>query len=238
MAIDVRRIVLQAALRTLQLEGTNQADLQTSYDLTLTALDGADVPLKAFKDAVIAVEGELTEIIANDRTHPYRSLFYGRSDDLLPGARMPTEDDELTRFVGTFGSIKDSVDGIPLSETTLPEMRRYLRGGYQGEVYKYTIVGETLLHTRVTAFLEGCVFSSTVARQRFDPPYRLSPIPDALEATWVARTIQFLPQENWLGNEAAMYGRLAEQGINNLRNRNLVLPELPAVEVTPNPRTN
>lgn len=236
MPIDPKRIVVQVALRTLQLTGTQQAALETSYQNT--TLDGADVPLSGLKDAVIAVEAELAHIIANDRTHPYRSLFYGRSDDLPSGARIPSESDEMVRFVGIFSGLVDSVSGRPLTETTIQEMNRFMEGHYQGRTYKYVFSSGRVFHTRSQIYLEGCVWSEAEARTRLFPGLRNSSIPNALEATWVARTIQFLAQEGWLIPEGGYYAQIAESGIAMLRSRNTDAPQLPAVEATANPITN
>jgi len=247
MAIDPKRVAMQVAVRTLQMRGSKQVDLAANYDAgttgTLTqlaaVLDGADVPVGALVDAVLAVEAELVEIIANDKVHPYRSLFYGRSDDLPHASNIPAESDELLRFVGIFSGICDSDDNMPLSEGTLQEINRFHRRGYAGEVRKYNISSNRIYHTRDSVYFEGCVWSRSIARGRFaEDSLAAAELPDSLEGAWVARTIEFLVQEGWLQAEGSYYGAFAQGCIARLRSRNLEMPQLPSVDSTPNPQGN
>lgn len=238
MSIDPRRVAVQVALRTLQLQGVSQSALATAYTAGYTALDGADVPVGGLVDAVIAVEAELVEIIANDRAHPYRALFYGRTDDLPTNSEIPKESDELIPFTGIFSGVNDYLDHRPLTEGPIQEITRFLRGNYVSEVRKYKMVAGRLHHTRDWAYIEGCVWSREHALERLVEGTAVSALPTSLESTWVARTIEFLAQEGWLVQEGQYYGNFARTGIERLRGRDTESPQFPNSDSTSNPVAN
>lgn len=240
MSVDPKRVAMQVALRTQQVRGTNQTTLQANYLAgMLSGLDGADIPLSGLIDAVLAVESEMVEIIATDRTHPYRNLFYGRSDDLPNATEIPSLSDELYRFVGVFSGVCDSADDGMLTEGSVQEITRHVRGNYQGTVRKYKMSAGKLYHTRSFVYLEGCVWSRAIALTKLaGGPTDVSQIPNALETVWVARAIEFLTMEGWLMQEAAHYGNVARTGIERLRGRNLEAPQMPGTNTTPDPVRN
>jgi hypothetical protein len=241
MAIDPKRVAVQVALRTLQLTGSDQATLEASYVTAnlATVMDGADVPYTALRDAVVAIEAELAEIIANDKQNPYRSLLLGRSEDLTTGEDVPVVSDGGLRFIGTFSQVNDSTDHLPLTEGSMQEITRYLRGSYTTSIRKYKLTASRFYHTRSIAYIEGCVWSRSQAVDRLvTGSTSLSPIPTSLEGTWVARCIEFLVQEGWLAAEASFYAGFAREGIALLKGRSLDLPILPTMEATSNPISN
>lgn len=241
MAINPKRILAQAALRALQLTGTAQATLETSYNTANLAsvMDGADVPYSALRDAVLAVEAELAEVIANDKANPYRNLLYGRSEDLPSESQLPVTDQDGVRFVGIFSQVNDSTDNMPLTEQPVQVIRRFLRGSYTTEIYNYAMLAGSIIHTRDNVYLEGCVWSRTTALARMDTASTsLSPLPTSLESTWVARTIAYLAQEGWLTSEAGYYSNFAQSGIERLKTRNTDMPVLPTAAVTAEPVAN
>lgn len=241
MPISPKRVLAQTALRILHLEGTAQDALETAYttaDLS-TVLDGAEVPYSAMRDAVLAVEAELAEVIANDKQNPYRSLLYGRSDDLPSGSEIPIDDDGSVRFIGIFSQVNDSATGQPLTEQPVQVVRRYLRGSYKTAIYNYAMLAGSIIHTRPSVYLEGCVWSRPQALARMDTDsIQLSPLPDSLESTWVARTIAYLAQEGWLSELGGYYAGFADNGIQRLRGRNTDLPVLPTAAATAEPAAN
>lgn len=245
MAIDPRRVAVQVAQRTLQISGTTQAALQTAYNLGylgLGGLDGADAPASAIIDAVVASEAKLVDIVAGDKANPYRQYLAGRSDNLIHGADIPILSDEGVRFVGVPSGVKDKASNMPLTEVTIQEIERYHAAGegrYTGRIRKYKIFGNKLYHTVTRAYIEGCVWSRTAARNRFESgSTALSPLPTAFESIWVAEAISFLVTEGWLQSEASYYGNFANNGIGLIKSRSLDLPTLPTQEATGNPVVN
>lgn len=241
MAINPKRVLAQVALRTLQLTGTTQATLETSYETAdlSTVLDGADVNYQAMVDAVLAAEAELAEVVGADKQNPYRSLLYGRSDNLVSGTEIPIESDESVKFIGVFSQVNDATDNLPLTEQPIQSIRRFLRGSYESEIYNYSLQAGRIYHTRDNVYLEGCVWSRTAAVARMvAASTALSPLPTVLESTWVARAISFLPQEGWLLQEASYYAEFAAAGVAMLRGRSLDMPSLPDSRATSNPIVN
>lgn len=239
MAISPKRVALEIALRTQQLSGVNQAALELAYQTGYTSLDGADVPVSGLVDAVIAVEAELHEVIANDKAHPYRNFIYGRSEDLVTATEIPIESDEGVKFIGVFSGVNDSADHMPLTEGTIQEIIRFLRGSYTTEIRKFKMFGGRLHHTRDEAYFEGCVFSRNAALNRFGTSSTSpSPLPDSLESIWVARGIEFLAMEGWLVQEGQYYGNFAQSGIARLKARDLEIPTLPTNDASANAVTN
>jgi hypothetical protein len=129
MSIDPKRIFAQVALRTLQLDGSNQADLQVSYDAG--TLDGADLPSPALVDSVLASEGRIAHLIGMDKLNPFRMDLYGKSDDLASGDEVPGLDEDGFEFLGVYSQVTDSDDDTPLTEQPIQVVRRFLRGSLQ-----------------------------------------------------------------------------------------------------------
>jgi hypothetical protein len=239
MSTDPKRIAVQVALRALQLDGSNQAELENSYQTGFTALDGADVPASALVDAIVAIEGQLADLIGGDKRHPYRNVLYARSDDIASGEQVPTESEDGVMFVGVFSEINSSDDGLPLKEDDVAVIRRFLRGGYTTEIYKYAMLGSSIVHTRDAVYFEGCAWSRTQARARFAPTATApSPIPTAFEPAWVSMTLAFLAQEGWFIPEAQHYGQIATQSLAMIKNRETELPSLPSAKATAAPGVN
>jgi hypothetical protein len=237
--IDPRRIAVQAALRILHLTGTSQATLEASYQAGLSELDGADVPVSALKDAVVAVEAEIADLVAGDKQNPYRSTLYDRSDDLESGEEIPTISENGIAFIGIFSGVNDSEHDKPLTEGAIQEILRYNRGSYLTEIRKFKFFNGRLYHTMPEAYIEGCSWSRQAAIARLDDEStELSPLPEVFEAAWVSRTIAFLAQEGWLGNEAGYYQNFADVAFNRIRSRSTDLPTLPVNESSSNVVTN
>jgi len=236
MSISPKRVAVQVAVRSLQLEGDNQSELEASYTTGYTDLDGKQVPASGLVDAVIAVEAEIAELIANDRNHPYRAALYGRSSDLASEDLIPSVSNGNIEFIGMFSGVNDATDHLPVTEGAIQEIWRYLRRGasrYTTDIRKYKMFNGRIYHTRTNVYLEGCVFSRTAALARFSSS-DLSPLPISVESLWVARTLQFLAQEGWFIPEASFYGGFVDTCINRLKMRETTLPSLPSNQSSAN----
>lgn len=206
---------------------------------------GGESP-SALRDAVLAVEYEIVEIVANDKQNPYRSFLYGRSQPQGINAKIPIQGnatgnviDPMTRFIGSFSQINDAIDNSPLTEQPIATIRRYNRGSYQTEIYNYCFNAGRIMHTRLNIYVEGCIWDSDAARARFVPASTsLSPLPVSVESLWVARSIEFLAQAGKLGDEGRYYSEFARSALARLKNRDLDLPILPTNEATKRPEAN
>lgn len=229
--ISPKRVAVQAALRTLQLSGDSQSTLETAYATGLTALDGGDIPVSGLRDATLAAEAEIAELIANDKANPYRQMLYGRSANLATAAAIPVVDNGGVSFIGVFSGAIDVSDNTPLTEFTIQEFQRFQRKGtsrYTCAYRHYKLWSGRIYHTVTNAYLEGCIWDRTAALARFDVgSSSTSPLPDSMEATWVARTIEFLVMEGWLQNEGSYYGNFVQSGVARLKGRTLEGPTMP-----------
>lgn len=235
--IDPKKVAVEIALRTLQLQGTNQAQLESAYTTGYTALDGKQIPASALKDAVVTIEGEIHELIANDLNHPYRSALESDSDQLQSGDDMPKTDADNVEFVGMLSGIFDAEDELPLTEGTLQEIFRFGRAKgsrYNTDIRRYKIDCGKIYHTRTAAIVRGCIFDSDVALARFAGSNK-SPLPASCRSLWVARTLEYMAQEGWFISEAGYYGSFAVSCVNRLKRRDTNLPTLPSKVNTATP---
>lgn len=222
--IDPKRIATQVALKTLQLTGSDQAELVTSYQGGLAALDGAELPSFAIVDAIVASEAKLAHLIATDKLSPYRAELYGRSDALPSGTEVPALSDEDLPFIGVFSQVVDSADDITLTEQPIQAVRRFLRGDYTTEIYNYAISSSRIYHTREAAYFEGCVFDRDAAAGRFSvTSSEPSPLPEAWETFWISDVLASIAKETWFIQEAQYYLNIANREQSQLMARDTPL---------------
>ena len=237
MSIDPKRIANQVALRMTQKPNDDQALSETSYLAGYTDLDGKQVPASSLRDTVIAVEGELCEIVAGDLQSPFRPALYVRSADLANGDLIPSVSNGSIEFIGAYSQINDATDHLPLTEGAVQEIWRYHRRGasrYTTDIRKFKLEGGRIYHTRDLAYIEGCGFSRTAALARFSSS-DLSPLPIAFEGLWIARTLEMMAQEGWFIGEGAYYGNFVQSALRMLKQKQLALPILPSKTNSPNP---
>lgn len=230
MPINYNLIKRECALRTAQLEGTSQATLEANYTGSWsTALDGAEIPISSFKVNILAVEKELAHVIGSDAQHPYRSMLYGRSDNLANLASTPTVDDQGFEFVGVFDSVTDSTNFTPCTvqptQTIADEQNSFFDGV---ELYNFNITGNRIRHTRESVFLEGCVWDYDTQAALYESNGD-SPLPQMLANTWIAGYLATTVQVGWVdgANAAQTYNSLYQQGLQILKMRGDGMINLP-----------
>lgn len=220
MAIAYNIIRREVALRSGQLEGTDQATLETAYAGTWAgSLDGGEVPISSFKNQILDIESELAHIIASDVSHPYRTYIYGISAPLSNLSGTPTLDNTSKPFIGMFDSCVDSSTGQPLTVQPTQTLLDYQDAFFDTtELYNYCIVGNTIQHTRTNAQLQGCVWDRDTQSAEYDADGE-SPLPPILANTWIAGVMANLGQIGWSNSEGmvSMYSNLYQQGIQILR---------------------
>lgn len=229
MSIAYPKIQFQCALRSGQLEGYDSATLETAYTGTwASVLDGAEIPVSAFRDTILAVEKELAHIIASDKQQPYRGDLYGRSDALLNNAQIPTTDNASLEFIGVFSGVIDGTDLKPLTEMPVQTIEDLTSSFFDDtEFYHFAFIGERIRHTRATVFLEGCSWSYGTQLALYNAAGS-SPLPQMLENTWIAGVLASLPQSaNWFNAEGQMYAQIYQNGIQMLKMREMSAPILP-----------
>src|SRR6476659_10708540 len=116
MPFDYLPVKQMAALRLAQIKGSDQATLDAAFAGSwATALDGAEIPITAFKLQILMIEKEIAQVIGNNAAHPARTFLYGRSVDLANLAETPSVDNTGKEFVGIFDSCADSSTSAPLT---------------------------------------------------------------------------------------------------------------------------
>ncbi len=224
MSIAYAIIRAESFLRSAQIDGSDQDELETAYTAAFTGdptgvLDGAEVPISSFKAQILNIESEISHIIAADASHPYRTYLAGTSAPLANLADTPSSDANSKPFIGVFDSVTDGSSGQPLTlqptQTILDERDSFFD---TIDLYNYAIVGNTIQHTRATAVMQGCVWDRADQEAEYDADGN-SPLPPILANTWIAGVMANLPQVGWTDSAgvAGMYNGIYQQGIQILR---------------------
>ncbi len=221
MGILYLPIKRQIALLSAQLKGNSQAALESAYSgLWVDALDGAEIPISAVKNTILNIEAELAHIIGSDVFHPYRSYIYGRSEDLATLAGTPFVDNTDKPFVGQFDSAADSATNRPLTQMPVQSLEDYADPFFDNvELWNYDVRGNTIIHTRPLAYLQGCIWDRATQSVAFDDDAGESPLPEILANTLIAGTMGNTIQTGWTDgvSAASAYQNIYQQGLQILR---------------------
>jgi hypothetical protein len=206
----------QAALRLAQIKGSDQTTLEAAYSgAWASALDGAEVPLSAFKDVTMMICKELAQVIASNANHPARTFIYGRSADLANLASTPSTDNGGSEFLGVFDSVADSSTNAPLTlqpTETLADMADPFFS--DTALYYFNITGNQIRHTRPLAYLQGCVWNQTTQEALYDADGQC-PLPEVCANMLVNGMVANSIQVGWSDNTSAAQRALElyQQGI-------------------------
>jgi len=228
MSILYKNIIAATALKSSQLEGTNQATLETNY--AARTLDGGEIPALAFQDTILAIEKELVSIVASDNQNPYRRLLYGVSGSLGDKDLLPTVSTGSVEFIGVYGGVFDASDNTMLTEQPVQVIEDLSNSFFDNtEFYNFAFSGGRIRHTRAAVYIEGCIWSLTTQTTAYGTVGGTSPLPQSLENTWVAGVLANLTQESgWMVNEASYYAQVYANGIQMLKMRDLGSPFMPS----------
>lgn len=206
----------QAALRLAQIKGTDQASLQAAYAGSwATALDGAEIPIGAFKDLMLMICKECAQVIGQNASHPARTFLYGRSVDLANLASTPSVDNANSEFIGVFDSVADSSTSAPLTLQPTQTLADVANTFFSDtELFYFNITGNQIRHTRPLAYLQGCVWNQTTQEGLYDAD-GLCPLPEVCANMVVNGMLANSIQVGWSDNTgAAQEGfRLYQQGL-------------------------
>ena len=179
-------------------------------------LDGAEIPLTAFKDAILATEKELAQDIGNNPQHPARGLLYGRTANLADLASTPTVDNANKEFVGVFDSCADATSNKPCTWMPTQTIADIVDNAstYFGasNFYYYNITGNFIRHTRTNVFLQGCVWDYTTQSTAYDAVNGTSPLPQALETVLIDGVTARAAQVGWVEDKTGYYAQMYAQG--------------------------
>lgn len=214
--ITYLRIKRASALRLAQIIGYDQNSLETAYAGSWASmLDGAEIPLTGFKDAILAVEKELAQDIGNNAQHPARSFLYGRSANLADLASTPTVDNASKEFVGIFDSCADATSSKPctwMPTQVITDLVDNAPTYFGSNFYYYNITGNFIRHTRTNVFLQGCVWDYTTQSTAYDNASGTSPLPQALETVWLDGVAARAAQVGWVEDKTGYYAQMYAQG--------------------------
>ncbi len=191
-----------------------------------SALDGAEIPLSAFRDQMLMVEKTFAQEIGSNPQHPARTFLYGRSEDLANGDATPAYDNNGVEFCGIFDSCADSVTLQALTYMPVQTIVDCRNSFFSDtSLLYYNLTGAYIYHTRDNAFLQGCVWDLTTQTEAYDAD-QSSPLPEYLAAGLVAGVIALSPQVGWTdaSNVTAMNQAIYEQAIASCRGAGTNLP--------------
>lgn len=206
----------QAALKLAQMIGSSQATLEAAYAGAWTsALDGAEIPESAFRDVGMMVAKEIATVIGNNPSDPNRSFLYGRSDLLANLDPIPTEDQNGIEFIGTFDSVADGENNLPLTLQPTQTLADVSNGFFSDtELYYYNITGNQIRHTRDTVYLQGCVWDEASQIGLWDADGDC-PLPQSCANLLVNGICANAGQVGWVDQASAVaqYLNLYQQGM-------------------------
>ena len=219
MPFNYKPIKVQAALKLAQLTGSSQDTFEAAYTgAWVDALDGAEIPISAFRDVAMMVAKEIANVIGNNPNDPNRSFLYGRSDDLANLASIPTTDVNGHEFIGTFDSVADGDNDQPLTLQPTQTLADVANTFFSDtDFYYYNITGNQIRHTRDTVYLQGCIWDEDAQIELWDDDGDC-PLPQACASLLVNGICANSQQVGWVDQAQAVagYANLYQQGLQML----------------------
>ena len=215
------------ALRLAQIAGTDSTSLETSYTGSWsTMLDGSEIPITAFKDAILYIAKEIAQTIGNNASHPWRSFLYARTDTLVDNSSTPTVADDGAEIIGVWDSCAEEDTNIPLLWMPTQTISDSLNSFFDDtDLYYYNINGNYIRGTRPEFYLQGCKWSESDQSDLYDidgdcplPQATLSLLCDGVTAKAV--------QVGWVdgADVSPYYNNLYQQGLVNIANMGTNMP--------------
>lgn len=178
-------------------------------------LDGAEIPLEGFKDAILYIAKEIAQAIANAPSHPSRSFLYCRSAALSDNDQTPTVDINGIEIIGTWDSCAEVGTNIPLTWVPTQTISDSLNPFFNDTaLYEYNIMGNFIRCTRPSVFLQGCCWDEASQSNLYDTDGNC-PLPEAFEALLCDGVTERSVQSGWVdgANIAPYYSNLYRQGL-------------------------
>lgn len=189
-------------------------------------LDGAEIPITAFKDTILYIAKEIAQTIGNNPSHPFRSFLYARTDTLTDLSSTPTVADDGSEIVGVWDSCAEEGTNIPLLWTPTQTISDTLNSFFDDiDLYYYNITGNFIRGTRPEFFLQGCKWNEEDQSDAYDADED-SPLPEALEALWCDGVVERAAQVGWVdsANVTPYYSNLYRQGLAQIANMGANIP--------------
>lgn len=170
MGAPYHDLLASVGVRINALAGTElPVNLETVYATRPLAPANFDSSIFPFSDCLAqmgSAEQKLAQTIAETKDNSARARLTSQTDLLASGALLPSEDENGLSVIGVYGDVFDSTDpvganeGTVLSEQPLETIRRRLRTSalWKIPVFQYSMLGDSIIHTRPTVRIEVCVY--------------------------------------------------------------------------------
>jgi len=209
------------ALKLAQLKGVSQATLESAYiGSWAAALDGAEIPITAFRDAILSIAKEIAQVIATSSAHPYRSMLYGRSANIANLGSSPTVDQNGVEFIGVFDAVRNA-SNLHLMTYQPSQIIDDISDAFfaDAEIYNYNTAGNYVQFPPPTTniFFEGCIWSESAQTALYEADGDC-PLPEACEAMLCDGVMERSAQVGWTDAAQVMpyYSNLYRQGLAEL----------------------
>lgn len=221
MAVPYQALLHSVMLRMNALKGSQAGPLETTYTtatLTSTNAKSADFPFSSFRDAILMAVGDFVGAIADTGNHPERSYFESSTAALASGAVLPiTDAGGISKILGVYGTVTDSISGIPLTEQPLEVVRRTIQETWRVyPLYFYKIDGGRIFHTRTSVVIRVCVYQRGIELAVWNAGGNM-PLADHHESGVVARAISLMTRDNAYADQAGVYRRYSEEALAAIR---------------------
>lgn len=229
MPIPYQQIKVQAALKLAQLVGVSSTTLEASYTGSWSAaLDGAEIPITAFRDQILMIEKTFAEAIGDNPAHPARTFLYAASVTLANGDSIPSTANTGYEWVGVFDSIIDADDGKPLTDQPIQTIEDVNNAWFNDTNFYYAkIWGNNIYHTRPNsgAVIQGCAWSLDIQEAAYAADGN-SPLPQYLANGLVSGVVASAPQVGWVDNSPAfqVHSQIYQQALASIASPGTALP--------------
>ncbi len=207
------------ALKLAQLKGTSQATLEAALvGSWVTALDGAEIPITAFRDSILYIAKEIAQVIASSPSHPMRSFLYCRTAVLTDNDSIPVVDNNNVEVIGVWDSCAEEDTNIPLTWQPTQIISDSLDPFFDdADLREYNITGNNIRGTRPEFYLQGCSWDNDAQIALYEADGDC-PLPEACEALLIDGVMERSAQVGWTDAAQVMpyYSNLYRQGLADL----------------------
>lgn len=202
-------LIAASALRTNALIGAKAAPLETTYNtrpLSAANFQSSIFPFSDYIAQTASAVQKLSQSIADVRDHPWRRNLAGRTTNLASGATIPAVNNAGASIIGVYGNVIDGSDGQVLSEQPDETIRRRLLtpSVWKIPVYHFSLTGDSILHTRTTAYLEVCVLDYGALITAIGANDDMT-LPDVLAEAVICGTVALMVRDDEFTTQAEVY---------------------------------
>lgn len=167
MSVATHDLLAAVALRINALDGTDAAELQTTYSQRPLADEMFQSSIFPMGDMIAALnwaQGKLAEQIAFSDKRTQHAYLKSLTSPMPSGSDLPNTDASNNPIIGNFGACLDAADITKqLTRKSVPFVQNILSSSnnYLVELYHYALGSGYILHTRGNVKLECYIYNST-----------------------------------------------------------------------------